>query len=104
MKWVPVESSVFTAFSYIRREHVLYLKFRSGDVYRYFDFPPDRFGDLWLLNPKGDTLHITFVIVSPLSRCAGALPMIEKGLKARSVGLDADPAADLRTGHDSVAE
>ena len=53
MKWVPVESSVFTAFSYIRREHVLYLKFRSGDVYRYFDFPPDRFGDFVAAESKG---------------------------------------------------
>ena len=53
MKWEPVESSVFTEFSYVRREHVLYLRFYSGEVYRYFDFPPDQFGDFLAAESKG---------------------------------------------------
>src|SRR5882724_2062946 len=53
MRWEPVESSVFTAFAYIRRKHILYLKFHSGDVYRYFDFPPERLGDFLMAESEG---------------------------------------------------
>jgi hypothetical protein len=53
MRWVPVESSVFTAFSYLRSKRELYLEFRSGDVYRYFDFPPEQFEDFVKAESKG---------------------------------------------------
>jgi hypothetical protein len=53
MRWVPVESSVFTAFSYLRHKHELYLKFHSGDVYRYFDFSPEQFEDFLKTESKG---------------------------------------------------
>ena len=38
MTWLPVESKMFTAVAYDAEKHVLYLRFRSGEVYRYFDF------------------------------------------------------------------
>ena len=53
MNWVPVESSVFDAASYLYSKHLLYLKFRSGDVYRYFDFPPERFKEFLEASSKG---------------------------------------------------
>ena len=37
MKWTPVESSVFWAAGYAEDNSLLYLLFRSGEVYRYFD-------------------------------------------------------------------
>jgi hypothetical protein len=39
--WLPLESKLLTAVAYAAENHVLYLRFRSGDVYRYFDFPPE---------------------------------------------------------------
>jgi hypothetical protein len=37
MQWLPIESKMFTAGAYDASSRVLYLRFRSGDVYRYFD-------------------------------------------------------------------
>ena len=31
--------------AYDAERHILYLRFRSGDVYRYFDFPEDEYGE-----------------------------------------------------------
>jgi len=41
MEWRPLESKMFLAEAYDAERHILYLRFRSGDVYRYFDFPED---------------------------------------------------------------
>lgn len=41
MQWQPIESRMFTAGAYDGSSRVLYLRFRSGDVYRYFNFPAD---------------------------------------------------------------
>lgn len=53
MKWTPVASSVFDAAGYLHSESLLYLKFRSGDVYRYFDFPPERYEEFLASSSKG---------------------------------------------------
>jgi hypothetical protein len=42
MDWLPLDSRVFTSAAYVPERRILYLRFRSGDVYRYFDFPPER--------------------------------------------------------------
>ena len=39
MKWTPVESSALQAAAYAESQALLYLLFRSGEVYRYFDVP-----------------------------------------------------------------
>jgi hypothetical protein len=39
MNWLPLESKMFTSVSYDTDKQTLYLRFRSGEVYRYFDFP-----------------------------------------------------------------
>jgi hypothetical protein len=38
MEWLPLESSVFTSAAYDRDRPVVYLRFHSREVYRYFDF------------------------------------------------------------------
>ena len=38
--WVHLQSSVLAAVRYFEQEHLLYLEFNSGAVYRYFGFPP----------------------------------------------------------------
>jgi hypothetical protein len=53
MDWVPVESSVLAAVRYSRRERSLYLKFHSGAVYRYFDFPHDQYSEFLAADSKG---------------------------------------------------
>lgn len=39
VEWLPVESTVFLAAAYRADVRQLYLRFRDGDVYRYFDCP-----------------------------------------------------------------
>ena len=40
MDWQFLESKLLAASAHDVRKHILYLRFRSGDVYRYFEFPP----------------------------------------------------------------
>ena len=53
MKWVRVESSVFWAAAYDESEHSLYLKFRSGEVYRYFEVPVQPYQEFLAADSKG---------------------------------------------------
>ena len=43
MTWLPVESKMFTSVAYDEEKQILYLRFQSGDVYRYFEFPPEEY-------------------------------------------------------------
>jgi KTSC domain len=45
MEWQPLESKMFLSAAYDAKGQILYLRFRSGDVYRYFDFPADHYRD-----------------------------------------------------------
>lgn len=53
MDWLPLESKLLTAAAYPAETHVLYLRFRSGDVYSYFDFPPELYRDFLDAESKG---------------------------------------------------
>jgi hypothetical protein len=53
MNWVAVESSVFEAAAYLQSNRLLYLKFRSGDIYRYFDFPAEEYTEFLSAESKG---------------------------------------------------
>ena len=41
MTWLPLQSKMFFSVAYDAHTRILYLRFRSGDVYRYFHFPED---------------------------------------------------------------
>ena len=44
MIWLLVESKMFTSAAYDPDKQILYLRFRkTGDVYRYFQFPPEAY-------------------------------------------------------------
>jgi hypothetical protein len=44
MTWMPLESEMFTSAAYDADREVLYLRFRkTGDVYRYAEFPATGF-------------------------------------------------------------
>lgn len=42
MDWQPLESKLLSSMAYDSKNRMLYLRFRSGDVYRYFEFPPEQ--------------------------------------------------------------
>jgi hypothetical protein len=42
MRWQPIESKMMAAIAYDTERRMLYLRFTSGDVYRYFDVPAQR--------------------------------------------------------------
>jgi hypothetical protein len=52
MHWQLLESSAFTATAYLPAKHILYLRFRSGELYRYLNFPPELFRDLLAADSK----------------------------------------------------
>ena len=41
MTWLLLDSQMFLSVAYDAKQRVLYLRFRSGDVYRYFQFSND---------------------------------------------------------------
>jgi len=43
MTWLPVESKMFTSAAHDADRQILYLRFQSGDVYRYFEFEAAQF-------------------------------------------------------------
>ena len=51
MKWVLVDSRAFDAVAYRRGK--LYVRFHSGKVYRYFDFPRHQYDELLVAESKG---------------------------------------------------
>lgn len=53
MSWTPVESSVLQAAAYAENQAVLYLLFRSGEVYRYFDVPGWQYQEFLAADSKG---------------------------------------------------
>ena len=53
MKWIAVESSVFWAASYAEEQGVLYLLFRSGELYGYFDVARRQYQEFLEADSKG---------------------------------------------------
>lgn len=43
LEWQALESKLLAAAAYSASRRMLYLRFHSGEVYRYFTFPPERF-------------------------------------------------------------
>ncbi len=43
MDWQPLESKMFTSSAYNAAKQILYLRFTSGEVYRYFEFPEKQY-------------------------------------------------------------
>ena len=53
LDWVPLESKLLAAAAYVAPRRILYLRFRSGEVYRYFTFPADQYQDFLDAESKG---------------------------------------------------
>lgn len=53
MTWTAVESSALQAAAYAEHQALLYLLFRSGEVYRYFDVPGWQYQEFLAADSKG---------------------------------------------------
>ena len=53
MTWLPLESKMFFSVAYDADTRTLYLRFRSGDVYRYFHFSEDEYQQFLRAESKG---------------------------------------------------
>lgn len=53
MDWQHFESKLLAASAYDDGKHILYLRFRSGEVYRYFAFPAERYRELLVAESRG---------------------------------------------------
>jgi hypothetical protein len=53
MDWTPIESKMFTAAGYAVKRRTLYLRFTSGDVYRYFEFPEANYQEFLRAESRG---------------------------------------------------
>jgi hypothetical protein len=54
LEWVPVESRVFTAAAYRDDARQLYLRFRDGDIYRYFKCSVSLYREFLATGSKGE--------------------------------------------------
>ena len=43
LDWRPLESKLLAAAAYVAPRRLLYLRFHSGEVYRYFTFPTEQY-------------------------------------------------------------
>ena len=53
MDWQPLESKLLAASAYDDGKRILYLRFRSGEVYRYFEFPEEQYRELLDAESRG---------------------------------------------------
>jgi hypothetical protein len=53
LDWQPLESKLLAAASYVAPRRMLYLRFHSGEVYRYFTFPAEQFEEFLAAESQG---------------------------------------------------
>ena len=53
MEWQPLESKMFLAAAYDADSRILYLRFRSGDVYRYFELSEEQYQEFLNAESRG---------------------------------------------------
>ena len=53
MDWRTFESKLLASSAYDAGTHILYLRFRTGDVYRYFEFPEQQYREFLDAESRG---------------------------------------------------
>ena len=53
LDWQPLESKLLAAAAYVAPRRLLYLRFQSGELYRYFTFPAERFQEFLEADSQG---------------------------------------------------
>jgi hypothetical protein len=53
LDWQPLESKLLAAAAYAAPRQILYLRFHSGEAYRYFNFPADQYQEFLSADSHG---------------------------------------------------
>ena len=53
LDWQPLDSKLLAAAAYIAARRLLYLRFHSGELYRYFTFPAEQYQDFLAAESQG---------------------------------------------------
>jgi hypothetical protein len=53
LEWQPLESKLLAAATYVASRHILYLRFNSGESYRYFTFPAEQYDEFLAADSQG---------------------------------------------------
>jgi hypothetical protein len=53
LNWRPLESKLLAAATYVAERQMLYLRFHSGEVYRYFTFPAGQYQEFLDADSQG---------------------------------------------------
>ena len=53
LDWQPVESKLLAASAYLPARHMLYLRFNSGESYRYFTFSVEQYQEFLAAESQG---------------------------------------------------
>lgn len=53
LDWQPLDSKMLSATAYDAPRRQLYVRFRSGEVYRYFTFPAERYQEFLNAESRG---------------------------------------------------
>jgi hypothetical protein len=93
VEWKAVESSLFTSVAYRSDVRQLYLRFRDGDIYRYFDFPVQVYEAFLAAESKGRYFgrHIRNAFRYEQVRCAHRRAGRSFARARRQEGISAAP-------------
>jgi hypothetical protein len=53
LDWQPLESKLLAAAAYVPARHMLYLRFHSGESYRYFTFSAEQYQEFLAAESQG---------------------------------------------------
>jgi hypothetical protein len=53
LDWQPLESKLLAAAAYVPARHMLYLRFNSGESYRYFTFSAEQYREFLAAESQG---------------------------------------------------
>jgi len=53
LEWQALESKLLAAVAYVAPHRRLYLRFQSGEVYRYFTFPAEQYQEFLAAKSQG---------------------------------------------------
>ena len=53
LDWQPLESKLLAGAAYVPPRRMLYHRFHSGDVYRYFTFPAEQYQEFLAAESQG---------------------------------------------------
>ena len=53
LDWQPLESKLLAAAAYAAPRRILYLRFHSGEVYRYITFPAEQYQEFLNADSRG---------------------------------------------------